>query len=636
MKLKLASLFCDNAVVQRHQFIPVWGWCTPEQKVFVTLGKDKACTLSNDAGLFIVRMPPQSSHTPFELNVRVGDESITCQNLRSGEVWVASGQSNMEWKLVQCLELYADFIRNFNNPDISVFTVKQSAQIGGASNVTGSWSLATPETAKDFSAVASFFANRLYEVLKVPVGIINASWGGTPIEAWSSYNVLSKNPEYGRFLEHYELDQQSLDFWSSFQASSNGSLISILPKDTGNKGLENGWHKREWDEKEWRTAELPQTWQNIGHDYSGVFWFRKEVTIPNEWLGKPLQINLGAIDKQDIVYVNGIEIGRTGREFEEQYWNQQRQYTLPATANTHNTVSIAVRVYSFIYDGGMIGPARSMKLYPQTDSASAIPLSGTWMYCVEANLGKVVSRNRLGHLSQHAPHILFDSMIRPLIPYSIRGAIWYQGEQNASMPENYLRKMKDLISDWRQHWGIGDFPFIITQLANFQPASPLQKNSKWAILRETQLKSTTLPNTGMAVTIDVGCGEDVHPHQKRPVGERLAQWALAKVYEQPMVAGSPLFTHCASEGNALRCFFENAGCGLTTSDAKPVHTLYVAGLDRVYHPATSVLEGATLLASSPQVPHPFSVCYAWADNPEGCNLTNKEGFPASPFRSDFQ
>ena len=345
-------------------------------------------------------------------------------------------------------------------------------------------------------------------------------------------------------------------------------------------------------------------------------------------------MNFGSIDKQDITYVNGIEVGRTGKDCEEEYWNIHRNYTVPASAVTGHTLTIAVRVYSFIYDGGIIGAASDMNIHPKNDDASCA-LAGKWHFCCEHDLGLVTSTHLMGHGERNSPHILFDNMIQPLLPYALRGAIWYQGESNAGN-ESYARLQRDLIHDWRWHWGLPNLAFHLVQLPRRAPRPPVdyQPDSTWARLREAQAEVLSLENAGMAVTIDLGEAEDIHPKNKMPVGWRLAQSALAITYGKDLPACGPVADSFTGESGAIRCHFRFADDGLRTTDGAPPNLFFIAGDDRVFHPAEAWIEKSTVVVCHADVPRPVALRYAWADNPEGCNLANHAGLPASPFRSD--
>jgi sialate O-acetylesterase len=466
------------------------------------------------------------------------------------------------------------------------------------------------------------------------VGVIVASWGGTNIKSWISRSTLALNPEMAPWLDCYEKEVWSKKRWELMNSPDPDGRVNNLPKDPGNSGADRKWNLPEFDDSAWPLIDIPATWQSAGHPHSGVFWFRRRIEIPDAWIGGDLVLNLGMVDKQDITYINGTEVGRTGKDREEMHWNVPRSYTVPGSVVTGRLLTIAVRVYSFVYDGGLLGPAAAMTIHPRNGDSRPISLAGNWRYCCEHDFGLVMQAHLMGHGERNSPHILFDNMIQPLIPYAMRGAIWYQGEGNTFEHWTYARLQRDLIEDWRSQWGMPDFAFHLVQLPNFNSASGHDATSKWAHTREAQAEALLLPNVGMAVTIDLGEADDIHPKNKGPVGERLAQSALAITYGNNIAACGPVFAQAETAGNEMHCKFQNFETGLIANDGSALRLFFIAGADQVFHPATARIEGTVVVVSHPEIAEPAAVRYAWADNPEGCNLANAEGMPASPFRTD--
>lgn len=637
MNLSLASLFQDHAVLQRDRPLPVWGSAPPLVKIRVTLGDRTACTFSSSSGDFFLKLPPLPAGGPHTLTVTIvkTGESLAIRDLLIGEVWLASGQSNMEMRLNACLPLTAEVIATADFPQIRFFTVATRAHLGPQRTVTGSWQAATPAVAGSFSAAAFVFARRLHRELGVPVGVISSSWGGSIIQSWISRPALALNPEVSDWLARYEALVWSDDRWALMESPGSDGRVSGTPKDPGNTGLPRGWHQADFADAAWPVMSVPGTWQSAGHQHSGVYWFRRTVEIPQTWAGRDLQLHLGGVDKQDITYVNGVEVGRTGKDQEDQYWNVPRVYTVPASAVTGRTVTVAVRVYSFVYDGGIIGADASMHIGPAGAPEAHLPLAGNWRYQCEHNLRLVTETHLMGHGERNSPHMLFDNMLQPLVPYALRGVIWYQGEGNAGEAHLYTRLMSDLILDWRRQWGQPDLAFHLVQLPGFQSAKEHQPASHWARLREAQTAALDLPHTGIAVTIDVGDAGDIHPKNKVPVGERLAQSALARTYGRDLIPNGPVFTSVTVEASGhARCRFHPEGKPLTTTDGRPPRLFFIAGEDRVFHPAEVRIDGTDVVVSHPAGAYPCAIRYAWADNPEGANLAGPDGLPASPFRSD--
>lgn len=636
MSLQLASLFRNHAVLQRDRMLPVWGWATPGTTMRIVLGPHLAVTPVGARGDFIAHLPALPAGGPHTLVVTVMEtgERAEVHDLLVGEVWLASGQSNMEWTLAKSLPLSTDDIATADFPQIRFFTVSTRAHLGPQRTVDGNWDAASPATAGGFSAVAFGFARRLHRELGVPVGVISSAWGGSIIQSWLSRSALALNPHTAGWLARYESEVWTETRWNQMLNTDSDGRVNGVPADPGNLGFSRDWHLSSFDDSAWPLMRVPGTWQSAGHDHSGVYWFRRSVKLPPEWVGRELCVCFGAIDKQDITFVNGTEAGRTGKDREDTHWNQPRAYTIPASLVAGTKLVIAVRVYSFIYDGGIIGAAEGLHLHVAGKPEDRLLLAGDWHYQCEHDFGRVKEGHLMGHGERNSPHILFDNMLQPLIPYALRGALWYQGEGNTGDPEAYASLLRDLILDWRRHWGRLDLAFHLVQLPGFQAPGQHQDGSRWARLREAQSAALTLPHTGMAVTIDLGEAGDLHPKDKIPVGERLAQSALAITYDRVGPPCGPLFDGLSHEGSAIRCHFRHAGTGLVTIDGDAPRMFFIADESRLFHPADARIDGDSVVVSHADIPHPVAVRYSWADNPEGGNLTGPAGLPAGPFRSD--
>jgi len=596
--------------------------------VSVSLGSSCAMTKSDQDGRFQADLPPMAAGGPYVLEVACEGHSVVAHDVHVGEVWLASGQSNMEWTMEACqLNREAD---ELDLPTLRMIKVGGVALIGQRTDFNGSWKTATDENARLFSAVSTYFAQRLTRELGVTVGIINSTWGGSLAEAWTSRQTLARNPDYSPWMRRYHANINSRAYWEMIGTRKENAY----PADTGNKGAAKGWAGSEFNDQSWPEMVLPATWQSAGHDFSGIFWFRKTVEIPEEWAGHDLILGIGAVDKQDVTYFNGEQVGATGSGFEQEHWCVSRSYRVPGHLVRAGRNVIAVRAYSFAYAGGLIGPLSEMNLLRVDKPGPSLPLAGTWHFQVEQNLGQVIPLEMLpGENCYNSPHILFDNMIAPLLPYGIRGAIWYQGEANTDAADKYRHLIVEMIRCWRHAWGQGDFPFLQVQLANYQAAAAFQPHSDWALLREAQLQAAREPGVGLAVAIDIGEANDIHPRNKRDVGHRLAQWALSQTYGQPIVPSGPLYSRMVIEGNRIRIYFDYADRGMVAKNGA-LKTFVIAGSDRRFVEAEAAIEENSVVVSSEKVPEPIAVRYAWADNPEGCNLYNTEDLPASPFRTD--
>ncbi len=627
--MRLAPPFSDHAVLQRDQPIPVWGVSGPNQQVTVTLSGLTARVISGADGTWLVRLPPLPAGGPHQLVASSDSGEARLNDVLIGEVWLCSGQSNMQWTLAQTTQRIEPDL-----PEIRLLTVAAPARLGRQSAVDGVWTSADRMKPASFSAVAAWFGRALHRELGVPVGLICNAWGGTRIQAWMSREALMLDPLGLDEVRGYE------GFAYTPSKSRGGQTMAeweteLRQRGELNRGLHDGWATPGFDDGSWKTMALPAHWQDYGHPGSGVFWFRRTLALPAAWAGRDLELHLGAIDKHDDTYVGGERVGGLGWDDGGNTWCTQRTYRVPGRLTANGSLSVAVRARSHIYHGGLAGPADNLRVHPAGEAATAVSLAGTWRYAIEADWGvQTPPVMQLEPGDPNAPYTLFDSRVAPLIPYGLRGTIWYQGESNAHEAAVYRRLLPQMIADWRRAFGQGDFPFLQVQLANHMQPAELQGKSSWAELRDAQAAALAARNVGMAVAIDVGQADNIHPDDKRTVGERLARWALVENYGHGGVPSGPLFSSMTVEADGrVRCRFRHAA-GLRTRDgAKPSH-VSLAGFNRAFVKAEAVIDGECLVAWSSQVPGPVAVRYAWADNPLGCNLVNGEGLPASPFRSD--
>jgi len=632
-QLKLTSVFGDHMVLQCGMDVAIWGWAKPNEEVVVILdGQVKVKTKSGEQGRWMAKLPPQPAGGPHELVIAAGNEKIRFTDVLFGEVWLCSGQSNMAWAL-KLTQNAPKEISEANYPQIRIFVVGQAATLKPQNDCKGQWLICNPETVADFSAVAYFFGREIHTSLKVPVGLIGSYWGGTPAEAWMDMETLKTEPDFEPIVKrfpHHLLDPET---FAKAQAEHNQAMAEWWKKavltDLGNKREE--WSKPDFNDSDWETMELPQPWelakpQMFGTD--GAVWFRKVVRLPNSWAGKDLVLHLGTINDQDTTYFNGEQVGST------QEAKFVRRYKVSGQLVKAGDNLIAVRVFNRWGAGGFVGVPSQMFL-ELAGGSEKLPLAGAWKFKVEFARSQSELPPQPKPLFTHqTPTVLFNGMINPVIPYTIRGVIWYQGESNVYRAFQYRKLFPALISSWRKLWGQGDFPFLFVQLANFQPdkVAP-QTKGMWAELREAQLLTfKTVPNTGMAVTIDIGNPNDIHPRNKRDVGKRLALAALAIAYGQKVVHSGPIYRSMRIEGDKIRLFFDHVGSGLVAKGDKLVG-FTIAGADRKFVDAKAKIEGDTVLVWSEEVSEPVAVRYGWADNPN-CNLYNKEGLPASPFRTD--
>ncbi|HJQ24074.1 MAG TPA: sialate O-acetylesterase [Blastocatellia bacterium] len=632
--VRLPALVGDNMVVQQNVPARVWGWAAPGEQVTVTMAGKSAKATADAKGRWEVRFGPFKAGGPHEMTI-AAKNTIVLKNVLVGEVWVGSGQSNMEWPLQNAAH-GADEVARADHPEIHLFTVAKATALEPRADVQGRWVVCTPETAATFSAVAYFFGRELNEKLKVPVGLIHSSWGGTPAEAWTSRGALAAVPELRPMADALERAANNLpEARRAYEAAQAKWEQEHFLQDAGNHGLDLGYARADFSDAEWKTMRLPQFWETAGLQLDGAVWFRKTVDLPASWAGRDLQLTLGPVDDFDVTYFNGAKVGATGSETPN-FYMVPRKYTVPGALVHAGRNVIAVRVFDHYGQGGFGGGASDMTL--SAAGAQPISLAGDWLYKVEMSVEPLkvdfstqpIAPPGVGN--PNTPTVLYNAMLAPLVPYTIRGAIWYQGESNADRARQYRTLFPQMIRDWRAAWGEGNFPFLFVQLANFQARQAEPGESNWAELREAQWMTLREPATGMAVIIDIGEAGDIHPRNKQDVGHRLALWALAKTYGQSHEFSGPLFESMAIEGNKIRVRFTHAG-GLRTSDGNSVQGFAIAGADGKFVWADATIDGKDVIVWSDAVPQPVAVRYGWADNP-AVNLTNGAGLPASPFRTD--
>lgn len=624
--LKLPAILGDHMVLQQNSFAKIWGWTEPSGKVSVSTSWNglKYSTRADAQGNWEVKVVTAKAGGPYSITVE-GDVAIVLEDVLLGEVWICSGQSNMEWPLSRAETADAEIpVSNF--PDIRLFTVKKHIAPRPLEDVSGAWEACTPETSETFSAVGYFFGKKLHKELGVPVGLINTSWGGTPSESWTSREMLLTFGDFNQQLDAlYSSSDEELKKAEEETARIEAEIESQWDFDNmDNIGFKEGWNTVNYDDRGWSTMPCPAEWSSIEEIgmLEGVVWMRTRIQIPAAWFGKALLLDLGPVDETDVTWINGVEVGSSKIVAN---WNKNRTYQVPASAVTSGELLLAIRIVNGNAQGGMIGDPEQLMIYPDGDQkAEPVLLAGDWNYKIAYRFPEVSRLN-----NSHTPSVLYNGMLYPLRNLSIRGAIWYQGEANQERAIQYRTIFPGMIQDWRNTWKQGDFSFYFVQLAPYRYATEHTS----AELREAQfLTLSKLRNTGMAVTLDIGNPGDIHPTNKRDVGRRLALWALAKDYSKDLVYSGPLYRQQTVEGESIRIQFDHVGGGLVAKDGDLSH-FEIAGEDQVYHPAKAVIDGETVLVSSKNVRAPVAVRFAWGNTDEP-NLFNKEGLPASSFCTD--
>jgi sialate O-acetylesterase len=640
MVLKLASVFTNHAVLQQGMTIPIWGMATPLARVECQLGDVHAMTVASEDGRFMLRLPPQKAGGPFILQVKdlSSGQVVKLEDIYIGEVWVASGQSNMELPL----DATGDYARKADLPMIRFYQVPMTTYSNGRREANGEWQVCSPTNSGKFSAVAFQFAKFRQPEAGCAVGIIQAAVGGTNIEAWMSRSALLALPEYADEVMKYdsnicdpklyaEYPQNEKMFDRGFRETE--FFRKLFPTMPENAGAREGWQKPEYDDSKWESMTLPDSWTLAGYNHAGIFWYRLNIDLPKSWTGNDLELGIGVADKSDITYFNGEQIGATGDNgLDMCYWDKPRRYIVPGKLVQAGRNVIAVRVSSAVSictDGGLTGPADAMFIALKDQPKSAISLAFDWRLKMEHDFGidGADKMRLLGPGEAHSLHILFDNMISPLIPYAVRGAIWYQGEANAICTAGRYRELlTTLIRDWQTQWGELDMKFLVVQLPGYSTPRLYSERSTWALLREAQMQATTETDQPPAIcTIDCGDPVNLHPINKGLVGKRLAMAVVGKY--------SPTFKSMTLEKSSLRLEFNTYDSALKVNVEK-LDGFVIAGDDGIFHPAMAKISSAnTVIVSCPQVKKPVAVRYAWSDNPSMANLINSEGYPALPFRA---
>ena len=631
--VQLHGLFTDHMVLQQKMDVPVWGTADPWETVTVEFRGKKATATAWKDGSWNLKIKSGRAGGPFEMKV-IGKNTIVLRDVLVGEVWVASGQSNMQWSVVASLNAEQE-IAAADYPEIRLFSVPMRPTVTPDGQVGGTWVRCAPGSVGNFSAVAYYFGRTLHKDMKVPVGLINSSWGGTRAEAWTSREHLVRLGTYGADIQL--LDQTLGDQENLLQKEQE--IVAEWEHrtgraDPGNKGFGQGWAAPEFDDSGWPTMDLPVAWEMVEGmgTLDGAVWFRRTVEVPQVWAGKDLTLRLGPVDDYDVTYFNGEKIGSTGSETPG-YWASPRRYTVPGRLVKAGSNTIAVRAYDHFGGGGINGAAGLMSL--SDEGGEPIELEGPWKYQVEHVIVATANDAKPGTGGANNPNtatVLFNGMIWPLVPYGIRGAIWYQGESNSGAYDAYRLLLPAMIESWRDAWQQGDFAFGIVQLANFMARHDQPTDTVWARLRETQTQTLSVPNTGLAVTIDIGDAVDIHPKNKQDVGKRLALWAEAKVYGKKVVYSGPMFESMEVKDGKAILSFDHVGGGLVVKGDQ-LKGFAVAGEDRNFVWANARIDGKKVIVWSDQVAEPVAVRYAWADNPEA-NLYNEADLPAVPFRTD--
>lgn len=617
----LSPIFTSHMVMQRDRPNTLWGWTDPGSQITVTIADHRASATADKTGKWMVRIAPPPVGGPYQVAVD-GSEHVKLDDVLVGDVWVCSGQSNMEMG-IGAVNNATDEIAKANYPTIRLYMVQKTTAPSPLATPVGEWLECNSKNVAangwgGFSAVAYFFGRELNQRLKVPIGLVDTCWGGTIAEAWTSKPGLSRFPEFQPAIA-------ALDEFGKAGSPTVGQMLEkwMAANDPGSAANDQ-WAKPDIDESEWKATPVP-TYESVGlGNFDGVVWFRQEVDLPDPLPAGSIQLQLGSIDDMDTTWVNGVRVG------ERFSVGDYRQYALPSGLLKPGKNSIVVRVLDTGGPGGIQSPDNQNLLLAD---GTRIPLGQGWKCRSGADLAKSAKLPTIYSGDPNVPTALYNGMIAPIVPLAMKGAIWYQGESNAGRAAQYQKLLPALINDWRKQFGQGDFPFFIVQLANFATRHPEPTNDAWAELREAQAMTVkSVRNTGLAVAIDIGDGADIHPKDKQNVGLRLALAALHVAYGQDLPYSGPVFRSLHRDGTTLRVRFDHVDGGLKTSGDKLLG-FQVAGKDGKFFWADARIEVNEVVVSSASVPEPAAARYAWDMNPQA-TLYNGAGLPAIPFRSD--
>lgn len=615
--VSLPHFFSDNMVLQRDMPIHIWGKADKKETVTVSFNGTSITAKADQHGRWQVELPSMRYGGPFSMTVKGHDNTITLDNILIGDVWLCSGQSNMEFNLSGAHNA-EEAIRQSENKQIRLLTVPKTIQTNECDDIQEtSWEECNPLTSPTFSAVAYFFGQALEKELDVPVGLIHSSWGGTDIETWTSWEAAMENPVYASYKG------KTLEKALGYSMQDIERFKKALEKD---KGLIEKWYAPTMKTTDWEKVHIPSIWSGALKNEDGVVWFRTEIDLPDEAAGLEGHIQLGGIDDGDITYVNGVEVGRTD------FWFANRNYHIKDGILKSGKNIITLRMTDTGTIGGM--SAKDEEVFLEV-AGRKYPLAGEWSYKPSV-LSSSYGFSNTGSGPNSFSSLLYNGMIRPLVGYNIKGVIWYQGENNAAHAWQYRSLFPLMINDWRKQWGY-EFPFIWVQLANFMAIEAQPQESEWAELREAQNMTLRLHKTGQAVITDIGEAFDIHPRNKQDVGKRLAQNALKIAYGQDVLGAGPVFESMKKEGNKIILSFSNVGKGLSTSDKNRysyINGFTIAGSDRKFVWAQAYIHDGKVIVFNDEIKEPVAVRYGWSNNPADNNLVNSDGLLASPFRTD--
>ncbi len=631
-QITMPEILSSNMVLQRNIEANIWGWASEGEKISVSFRGGVVKTKADNNGKWSVKIPTGDAGGPFEL-LLTGNNSITLDNVMVGDVWVCSGQSNMEWPLKQA-ENGDQEVKRAHYKNIRLLQVHKNTSVVPLENLTNvQWQECSPQTVADFSAIGYFFGKKIHTETGIPIGLINSNWGGTCIETWTSESGMKNDEQSLRWLEglkSYDAKTMAEKLKITFQ-NYRVELAKVQKLD-----WQHEYIAPEFDDVNWDVLDQPGLWESKRgfESFDGIVWYRHTFIIPDGFDLSKSVLSLAMIDDTDITWINGRRIGETFNKY-----NYPRKYELYSDALKIGKNTIVVRVEDYVGGGGIYGLKSDLNI---SDGTQIVDLSGEWKIKKD-NLPTPPDPVNLSESAlqpNQYPTLLYNGMINPLINFGIKGAIWYQGESNADglgQAMRYEKQLKAMINDWRTKWKNRDLYFYQVQLANYRSES-YTPNSKdiWPYLREAQSRALEVPNTGMACIIDIGNPNDIHPRNKVDVGERLALKALRDQFGKIIIADGPRFSESRIEGDRALITFSDVGAGLkSTNKYGYINGFSVAGKDKVFHYARASFSSTNqVVVFSDEVEKIESVRFLWSDNPGEINLYNSADLPAEPFRTD--
>lgn len=623
-QIELPAFFADHMVLQRDRPIRIWGKTVPGDKVRFSLSNRVTVVTANETGDWVATIGAVAAGGPYELTLSTATTSKVLSDVWVGEVWFCVGQSNMEWPLRKAASAATE-IPLAAIPQLRYFKVPYRMRMQPSADLSmGEWRVSTPETAAHYSAIAYFFAKNRLEETDVPIGIVDASWGATGIASWLSPTALAGHPDYGAVVTQME----GLDLAVLKDSIVRADLAWRASMDDLDAGLKENWMREEVTGEEWPIMTLPQPWERGGPlPIDGVVWFKTRFMLNEGQASQALQLSLGVLDDEDQAYINGHLVGETTIDY-----RAFREYNVPDSVLRAGENTITVRIKDYGYIGGFIGQPEDLKL---TQGDWSYSLARDWQY----QQGTVGLGPRPRQISPNSfPTLLYNGMIHPFRRLGISGMLWYQGESDLGNPYHYRDLFLKLVDDYRQQWRMGDFPFLWAQLPYFRTPLNQPMESGWATLRESQASVLKRRKTGMVVLIDQGDPHNIHPLNKAIVGQRFAELATSVSTAEPNEEPDwrPTIEQIEIEEDEIIIRFRGVGEGLRAEgEIENLNGFSIAGTDGRFQCAVAKLTSPNeITVSSPGIPDPLYVRYAWADNPGTLNLLDGRGWPLAPFRTD--